>query len=62
MSWIDNATRWNSWYKVIDVAIKYKGKFLIFLSEHEADLHDNILTAIDWEMLQKTLDFLQPFS
>jgi hypothetical protein len=59
---IDNATRWNSWYKVIDIAIKHKGNFLTFLSEHEADLHGNILTGMDWEMLQKTLDFLQPFN
>ena len=59
---IDNATRWNSWYKVIEVATKHKGKFLTFLSEHEADLYDNMLTGFDWEMLQKTLDFLQPFN
>jgi hypothetical protein len=42
--------------------MKHKGKFLTFLSEHETDLHDNMLTGVDWEMLQKTLDFLQPFS
>jgi len=59
---IDNATRWSSWYKVIDVAMKKKDQITIFLGEHDSELDGNILTSSDWELLRRTHKFLQPFT
>jgi hAT family C-terminal dimerisation region len=59
---IDNTTRWSSWYKVIDVAIKMQDRITLFLSKHDTDLNDNTPTSSDWELLRKTHTFLQPFT
>lgn len=57
---IDNATRWNSWYDIIDVAINKKAKIMLFMSEYHSEL-PSTLTDQDWDILRETHTFLQPF-
>jgi hypothetical protein len=59
---IDNVTRWSSWYKVIDNALKRKARVTQFVTDHDTALGENILTGLDWELLTKTHAFLQPFA
>ena len=59
---IDNATRWSSWYKVIDNAMKKKQQINQFLIDHDIELDDNVLNGSDWDLLGKTHAFLQPFT
>lgn len=58
---IDNITRWSSWHRVIATALKKKTQIIQFTAEHDNDLEGNTLTSRDWEMLERTLEFLQPF-
>lgn len=57
---IDNITRWSSWHRVITVALKKKSQIIQFTAEHDNDLEGYTLTSRDWEMLERTLEFLQP--
>ncbi|KAG7407934.1 Zinc finger BED domain-containing protein DAYSLEEPER [Fusarium oxysporum f. sp. raphani] len=59
---IDNDTRWNSWYRMIDNLIRKKQQVKQFLLDYDKDLGDNILTSTDWDYLEKTHAFLQPFT
>ncbi|PVH91063.1 hypothetical protein DM02DRAFT_707055 [Periconia macrospinosa] len=59
---VDNATRWSSWYNVIDSAIKRKAQIHQFLLHHDTELEDNVLNGSDWDLLSKTHVFLQPFA
>jgi hypothetical protein len=58
---IDNETRWNSWYHVIDVIIKKKPAAVNWLMENIEHVDPNMLEKDDWDMLQKLHAFLQPF-
>jgi hypothetical protein len=59
---IDNATRWSSWYKVLDNAMKKKSQITQFLFDHDKELSDAMLTSSDWDLLDKTYRFLEPFA
>jgi hypothetical protein len=59
---IDNTTRWSSWYKVIDNALKKRAQIAQFITDHDTALGDDVLTGSDWELLSKTHLFLQPFA
>jgi hypothetical protein len=59
---IDNRTRWSSWYLVIDRAITKQAEIKAFMTDHEAVLGNNRLNAQDWDFLNKTRTFLQPFA
>ncbi|EKG09155.1 hypothetical protein MPH_13851 [Macrophomina phaseolina MS6] len=58
---IDNITRWNSWFKLLDAAISQEGPLSIFLNQYHNELEDDILTHDDWQVLKMTHEFLQPF-
>ncbi|KAG7418782.1 Zinc finger BED domain-containing protein DAYSLEEPER [Fusarium oxysporum f. sp. rapae] len=58
---IDNITRWSSWHRAITVALNKKPQIIQFTAEHDNDLEGNTLSSRDWEMLERTLEFLQPF-
>ncbi|OAQ57507.1 transposase-like protein [Pochonia chlamydosporia 170] len=58
---IDNITRWNSWFKLLDAAISQEGQLSIFLNQYHNELEDDILTHDDWQVLKMTHEFLQPF-
>ncbi|RKK79399.1 hypothetical protein BFJ71_g16220 [Fusarium oxysporum] len=59
---IDNDTRWNSWHRMIDNLIRKKQQAKQFLLDYDKALGDNILTSSDWDYLEKTHAFLQPFT
>ncbi|KAM6514041.1 hypothetical protein FALCPG4_18889 [Fusarium falciforme] len=59
---IDNDTRWNSWYRMIDNLIRKEQQVKQFLLDYDKALGDNILTSSDWDYLEKTHAFLQPFT
>ncbi|KAG6997076.1 putative AC9 transposase [Fusarium oxysporum f. sp. conglutinans] len=59
---IDNDTRWNSWHRMIDNLIRKKQQVKQFLLDYDKALGDNILTSSDWDYLEKTHAFLQPFT
>ena len=59
---IDNATRWSSWYKVLHNAIRKKSQITQFLFNHDQELADAMLTSSDWDLLEKTHQFLEPFA
>lgn len=60
---IDNATRWSSWHKVINVALQKKAQIVQFMVDHDMEIGSaNILTGADWDILSKTQTFLQPFT
>lgn len=58
---IDNVTRWSSWFNVINVALKHRPAITFWLMENSQDLDGNDLEKDDWDLLQKTHEFLQPF-
>ncbi|KAG4281035.1 hypothetical protein FPRO04_13469 [Fusarium proliferatum] len=59
---IGNDTRWNSWHRMIDNLIRKKQQVKQFLLDYDKALGDNILTSSDWDYLEKTHAFLQPFT
>jgi hypothetical protein len=59
---IDNVTRWSSWFNVIDHAIRKRAQINEFLLEHHQELEDIQLSGSDWELLNKTHQFLEPFA
>jgi hypothetical protein len=58
---IDNITRWNSWFRLLDAAISQEGPLSIFLNQYHNELEGDILTHDDWQLLKMTHEFLQPF-
>lgn len=59
---IDNATRWNSWYRLLDNLLRYQTRVKHFPIEHDRELQDDILLASEWEFIERTHRFLQPFA
>jgi hypothetical protein len=55
----DNATRWNSWFRVIEVAVEKKTHIVAFCHQHSDQVNE--LSPHDWDILKKTYEFLQPF-
>jgi hypothetical protein len=58
---IDNATRWNSWFELLTVALEKQGELMLLIQQHYEFLGDDVLTPTDWELLRMTAEFLQPF-
>jgi hypothetical protein len=58
---IDNTTRWFSWLNVIDVAIQNRPAIVNWLMENTQDIDGNNLDKDDWDLLQKTYEFLIAF-
>ncbi|KAM3468042.1 hypothetical protein MY5147_008325 [Beauveria neobassiana] len=48
---LDNVTRWNSWFRLLDAAIRLEGAMPIFLRQFHRELEDDILTYDDWQVL-----------
>lgn len=58
---LDNITRWNSWFKLLDAAVRQEGSISIFLNQFHSELEDDILLHEDWQVVKMTHEFLQPF-
>jgi hypothetical protein len=58
----DNDTRWNSWYYMVEWALRYKVRqaITIFCAQEPA-LQEDTLTPTDWITLTEIYKFLEPF-
>ncbi|OAQ57414.2 transposase-like protein [Pochonia chlamydosporia 170] len=57
----DNDTRWNSWFRLIDVAIERRAKFMDWIQENHAKIQKDALDHNDWNELRDIHAFLQVF-
>jgi hypothetical protein len=57
---IDNATRWNSWYNIIDKVLSKQPEIMHFFQAYRADLPTS-LDSDGWDLLRDIYIFLQPF-
>jgi hypothetical protein len=58
---LDNDTRWNSWYRMISVAIKLESTVDTFTKQHWTDLQADYLTPDDWAEIREIKRFLEVF-
>ncbi|KAK2927999.1 Ribonuclease H-like superfamily [Fusarium oxysporum f. sp. vasinfectum] len=54
-------TRWNSWFRLIDVAIENRAKFMDWIQENHAKIEKDALDHNDWNELGDIHAFLQVF-
>lgn len=58
---LDNATRWISWYVMLNVALEKEDAIDRYTKKWYADLEINFLTPEDWTKLRAIAEFLSPF-
>jgi hypothetical protein len=58
---MDNDTRWNSWFTLLDVALGVQEHVEWYQKKHYDTLQEDYLTPEDWRILEDTRSFLQPF-
>ena len=59
---MDNRTRWNSSYNMLQVLLKQKAHVDKFCEDFKRELQKDLLDLADWKKLRMINDFLQPFS
>jgi hypothetical protein len=58
---IDNRTRWNSWYEIFLVFLNLRSAVEKYCSDYEDELEKDILNFVDWKKLRTIKDFLAFF-
>jgi hypothetical protein len=58
---LDNDTRWNSWFRLLNVTLEKQEHVKWYQDKYYESLKDDYLTPEDWQTLRETCDFLQPF-
>jgi hypothetical protein len=58
---LDNDTRWNSWFRLLNVTLEKQEHVKWYQDKYYDSLKDNYLTPEDWQTLRETRNFLQPF-
>lgn len=58
---LDNDTRWNSWYIMLELSLELKLYINEMVTENFEELQEDFLNPNDWKVLQDIRDFLQPF-
>ncbi len=58
---LDNSTRWNSWYRMIDVALEAESAIDDYVKANFRTLEKDHLSPQDWNMLRVFHGFLKPF-
>jgi hypothetical protein len=58
---MDNRTRWNSWFKLLDAAIEKEAKVDEYVKKNINHLEDDVLSPRDWQNLRTIHSFLKPF-
>jgi hypothetical protein len=57
---LDNETRWNSWFTMLEGAIELRPHINKTIEKHYAEIKLDFLTPEDWKTLNDTYEFLQP--
>jgi hypothetical protein len=58
---LDNITRWNSWYRMLAVALKLNSAIDTYTKRYLTSLQESYLTPRDWAELAEIRDFLEVF-
>lgn len=58
---LDNDTRWNSWFIMLNVALSKRSQLQQFSESHYSQFQKDILNYEDWIDLEQVRQFLQPF-
>ncbi|KJZ67979.1 hypothetical protein HIM_12633 [Hirsutella minnesotensis 3608] len=58
---LDNDTRWNSWFLLLDVALNLQEHVEWYQRRYYENLQDDYLAPNEWSILRETRTFLQPF-
>jgi hAT family C-terminal dimerisation region len=58
---LDNDTRWNSWFLLLDTALDKEETVRWYQDKYYDALSEDYLTPQDWQTLRETRGFLQPF-
>lgn len=58
---LDNDTRWNSWFLLLEVVLEKQDYVEWYQRKYYDDLKDDYISPKDWETLKETRAFLQPF-
>jgi hypothetical protein len=58
---MDNRTRWNSWYNILQVLLEQKAHVDKYCEDFERELQKNLLNFADWKKFRTINNFLQPF-
>lgn len=58
---LDNDTRWNSWFLLLDVALNLQEHVEWYQRRYYENLRDDYLAPNEWSILEETRTFLQPF-
>jgi hypothetical protein len=58
----DNDTRWNSWYKMLERAIRLREPITQFNNMERADMEADTLTDAEWDDLELLMEFLEAYS
>ncbi len=58
---LDNRTRWNSWFSLLNVALKVELKVDEYVKKNLKSLEDDVLLPQDWVNLRTIYCFLKLF-
>ena len=58
---LSNKTRWNSWYRMLNVALAKRSGIERYCQNHETALQKDELSPDDWRRLRTIEEFLEPF-
>jgi hypothetical protein len=59
---LDNRTRWNSWYRMLEIALKLESAIDTYTKSHLDTLETDYLTPQNWKRLRTIMEFLEPFN
>jgi len=61
---LDNRTRWNSWFRMLQVALHPDVRPALekFMKDHEEEFEKDLLNDSDWNLLRQSEEFLLIFS
>ncbi len=58
---LDNDTRWNSWFKILKIALELQSYINTILAKYYDEIKLNFFSPEDWRIFCDIYDFLQPF-
>jgi hypothetical protein len=58
---LDNRTRWNSWFYMLQASLQQQAAIDTYTKEHLHQLSEDYLLPTDWDVLRRLKEFLHPF-